>query len=154
MYIKNIIFLAFAFSLKDLSCLAALIQVCMLVHYQKVFPVSDHNNNIDTSVDGGLSFAGKQRTGGTLESMIDHTLTCSTLDSPSSFSSTTQPVERGIFHKAEGGQEKVYRQGIGAGSDLPILLNKQQAHQRRTSFQNVQQVCSYLYIFLGRLILG
>ena len=81
MYIKNIIFLAFAFSLKDLSCLAALIQVCMLVHYQKVFPVSDHNNNIDTSVDGGLSFAGKQRTGGTLESMIDHTLTCSTLDS-------------------------------------------------------------------------
>jgi len=87
MYIKNIIFLAFAFSLKDLSCLAALIQVCMLVHYQKVFPVSDHNNNIDTSVDGGLSFAGKQRTGGTLESMIDHTLTCSTLDSPSSFSS-------------------------------------------------------------------
>ena len=106
MYIKNIIFLAFAFSLKDLSCLAALIQVCMLVHYQKVFPVSDHNNNIDTSVDGGLSFAGKQRTGGTLESMIDHTSTCSTIDSPSSFSSTTQPVERGIFHKAEGGQEK------------------------------------------------
>ena len=81
MYIKNIIFLAFAFSLKDLSCLAALIQVCMLVHYQKVFPVSDHNNNIDTSVDGGLSFAGKQRTGGTLESMIDHTLTCAALDS-------------------------------------------------------------------------
>ena len=124
MYIKNIIFLAYAFSLKDLSCLAALIQVCMLVHYQKVFPVSDHNNNNDTSVDGGLSFAGKQRTGGTLESMIDHTLTCSTLDSPSSFSSTTQPVERGIFHKGEGGQEKVYRRGIGVGSDLPSLLNK------------------------------
>ena len=68
--------------------------------------------------------AGKQETGGTLESMIDHTLTCSTLHSPSSFSSTTQPVEKGIFYKGEGGREKIYRQGIGVGSDLPSLLNK------------------------------
>ena len=68
--------------------------------------------------------AGKQQTGGTLESLIDHTCWTDVGLFHPRFPFQPQPVERGIFHKGEGGKEEVYGQGIGAGSDLPSLLNK------------------------------